>query len=247
MPMQVLKIGSSYERRWVMHATLGVLLVVLAFAVSLSNWSVEARVLIAPTLAAFGLAFFVGSMQIARQLRSLVHVTIGSTPRIRLIPPVRQHVDALAATIDGSVRDELGWDFAEVNRLLSLIGRSPITLLSIVDRPGGTVVGAISCVPDLAAQSTMILTGWIGPAHRRLGLASEAVRAVCDVLARQDYEYVSVEIRAGNDAALRLLEATGFATAGERHRMASDEHDQHVLIMQRRLTEVEGAAAGTSV
>lgn len=98
------------------------------------------------------------------------------------------------------------------------------TFLSLIDRPGVEILvlekshegivgyAVLWCIIDQGELANMAVT----PEHRCQGLGSFLLCSVLDVARERKVQTVFLEVRASNEAALRMYERFGFCDAGLR-------------------------------
>jgi [ribosomal protein S18]-alanine N-acetyltransferase len=114
-----------------------------------------------------------------------------------------------------------------------------IGCVEVAEAGDGTIVGVfcIWCVAD-EAHLMRIATA---PGHRRQGIGRELLDAAFDRARRAGCDHMTLEVAAGNRAAIDLYVAAGFSVAGRRpgyYRTPPDD----ALLMRRDL-RAEGPAA----
>ena len=102
----------------------------------------------------------------------------------------------------------------------SAVGDRGVLLLAFRDEQAIGLVGAFR--PDDAPEGAELISMWVAPGERRLGVAGRLVRAVVDWWTTTDAESLMLWVTDGNEPALRLYESIGFEDAGERRRLPSD-------------------------
>lgn len=89
--------------------------------------------------------------------------------------------------------------------------------------------GSLMFVLDEATLTTVA----VDPAYRRRGIASALLAALVDDASRREVTAMTLEVRAGNDAALALYRRFGFQVEGRRKRYYEPDGED-ALIMWRR-------------
>jgi ribosomal protein S18 acetylase RimI-like enzyme len=103
---------------------------------------------------------------------------------------------------------------------LGAAGEHGATYFAIADT---SVVGMVSAYrPDPVGSSIELVSMWVSPSHRRAGIAGELVRAVLGWANGTGATTVDLWVTRGNEAAVRLYEATGFQKNGEYQPLPSD-------------------------
>ncbi len=109
--------------------------------------------------------------------------------------------------------DELSRDFSDV---LVALG------------PGGSVAGYAVCW-NVAGEAHLLNIA-TAPEHRGRGVGRALLRACLRRAARAGSELMRLEVRAGNDVAIRLYSGEGFVFAGMRRRYYTDTGEDAVLM-----------------
>lgn len=102
---------------------------------------------------------------------------------------------------------------------------SMILVISSEDRVAGFVIAW------LVVDELHILNVAVDPSLRRRGLARLLLGELLDRAQRCGMSLATLEVRVGNEAAIRLYEGLGFRTIGLRRRYYADGED--ALVMQR--------------
>ena len=124
---------------------------------------------------------------------------------------------------DGHFRSEL----EPVNRGRILVARE-------VD-PGGSVTVVGFCVYRLVADEMHVFNLAVSPERRRQALGRRLLRTALGAARRAAASRALLEVRAGNEAALRLYTSEGFTVAGRR-RAYYLEPLEDAVCLQRPLT-----------
>lgn len=109
-----------------------------------------------------------------------------------------------------------GYDLASVKRYWELATLDPERhLLVAADKETGATMGLV----DFVSQSPADGLPWIGlvithRSHQRLGVGSEALRAVASYLASQEHPAVRMAVTDGNETGLKFAHSFGFADYG---------------------------------
>ena len=115
---------------------------------------------------------------------------------------------------------------------LGASGRRSVTLFAIVDQSVVGIVGAYRSDP--VGSSIELVSMWVSPAQRRVGIAAKLVEAVVGWARETDAASVDLWVTQGNDAAVRLYEAAGFRETGE-HQPLPSSPCKNELRMRRAL------------
>jgi RimJ/RimL family protein N-acetyltransferase len=103
---------------------------------------------------------------------------------------------------------------------LGAAGNRSVTFFAVVDE---SVVGLVSAHrPHPAELSSELVSMWVSPAHRRVGVAAELVTAVVDWALQAGMVTVELWVTHGNDAARHLYENAGFRLTGDHKPLPSD-------------------------
>ncbi|MBV9812081.1 MAG: GNAT family N-acetyltransferase [Acetobacteraceae bacterium] len=121
---------------------------------------------------------------------------------------------------------------------------SATSFAAFLAQPG--VLGLLDGVAGFAlarhvAGEAEVLMLAVLPAQRRRGRARALLRATHDALCKVGAAALFLEVHAGNDAALRLYETSGYRPVGRRTRYYPDGGD--AVVMRRDLTPDGSAGA----
>lgn len=99
-------------------------------------------------------------------------------------------------------------------------GEHTVTLFATVD---DSVVGLVSAYrPDPSGHSADLVSMWVSPTHRRVGVAVELVTAVVAWAHQTGLATVELWVTRGNDAAVDMYETAGFRVTGDHQPLPSD-------------------------
>lgn len=137
---------------------------------------------------------------------------------MNLVPFARAHLEAVLAVEGQAFAGHDPWSRAAFEG--ELINPQAIWLVAEVDGVVGGYAGGWAGGADFH-----LLNLAVAPAFRRRGLARELVRGVLGRAAERGCRRATLEVRKGNDHALRLYESLGFVAVGVRPRHYSDGED----------------------
>lgn len=69
--------------------------------------------------------------------------------------------------------------------------------------------------------------------YRRKGVAQKLVNALVDMSIKENADFVTLEVRKSNEAAIKLYEKTGFKKAGERKNFYEAPREDAILMTYR--------------
>jgi [ribosomal protein S18]-alanine N-acetyltransferase len=75
-----------------------------------------------------------------------------------------------------------------------------------------------------------ILNVSVDPDHRRKGLARQMLTVALEVCTEQRLQYVTLEVRVSNTAAITLYESLGFRSIGRRKNYYSDNREDALVL-----------------
>lgn len=70
----------------------------------------------------------------------------------------------------------------------------------------------------------------VSPAHRRMGIGRLLLSSLIDCARREQYAFVTLEVRASNQAAIGLYHSLGFAEVGRRRNYYDDPTEDALLL-----------------
>lgn len=109
-------------------------------------------------------------------------------------------------------------------------------------------LGAVCLVGDrVAAYGGMLLVPGEGqitniathPDFRRMGYGRAVLDALLLGAKKNDCEQVALEVRASNEAAIRMYEQAGFLTAGRRKHFYRDPAEDALVMLHRGILQLE--------
>ena len=100
-------------------------------------------------------------------------------------------------------------------------GLNSVTYLAM---DAGIAVGIAAGVRDrIDPQRADLMSMWVAPAHRRLGIGRMLVDAVAAWARAQDMLYLCLMVTSNNDHALRFYQSLGFALTGRNEPYRNDQ------------------------
>ena len=149
---------------------------------------------------------------------------------IHIVPFAEAHVKAVAQIERACFADPWTED-----GLREELDNRCARFLTAVDA-GGAVAGYIGCHTVL--DEGYIANVAVSPAFRRRGIGRKLVQALLEQSA--DLAFVTLEVRASNEPAIRLYERCGFQPVGTRKNFYSHPTED-ALLMTRCFEKEEGA------
>lgn len=125
----------------------------------------------------------------------------------QIVPMTQAHVGRIAALETRCFSDP--WPEAAI--LPELTNELSLWLVAV---SGEEVLGYVGSQTVLQESDMMNLA--VAPEYRRQGIARALVTALCRALAEQGSRCLTLEVRASNEAAIRLYASMGFAPVGRR-------------------------------
>lgn len=93
---------------------------------------------------------------------------------------------------------------------------------------GEQVLGYVGSQTVMQESDMMNLA--VAPEYRRQGIARALVTALCRALAERESRRLTLEVRASNDAAIRLYASEGFAPVGRRPNYYSHPKEDALIL-----------------
>lgn len=115
---------------------------------------------------------------------------------------------------------------------------NPYGRFFVAEDPDGEILGYIGSW--FVYEECHIGTIAVHREHRGEGLASELVRHTAAQALSEDIDYIILEVRTNNDAAISLYQSLGFRQVGLRKGYYTDTGDDAYLMMHDRLGELAG-------
>ena len=130
-----------------------------------------------------------------------------------------------------------------------LRGESHADVLFLVATEASDVVGWLELqrVQAHKMRHVAVLTLAVGARHRRMGIGTDLLRRGYGWARRHDVRKISLNVRAGNEAAVALYEREGFVREGReaQHVRVGDGFEDN-LIMARFLNDAVADPSGTA-
>lgn len=104
---------------------------------------------------------------------------------------------------------------------------SNLLVIEPEDRPGATCAHVCYWVVH---DELHILNVSVHPDSRRQGLARRMLARALEVCTEQRLQYVTLEVRVSNDAAISLYESLGFREIGRRKNYYSDNREDALVL-----------------
>jgi len=140
-----------------------------------------------------------------------------------IIPMEVQHIPALAAIEHLCFREP--WSEAA---LAEECGKG----LFLVAEQDSQAIGYVGC--QVVLDEGYITNVAVAPEHRRQGIGRALIVRLLVEAERQGLAFVTLEVRASNEAAIALYQQLGFVTVGQRPRFYS-QPTEDALLMTRFL------------
>lgn len=146
-----------------------------------------------------------------------------SDPSNVLLRPMRWWDIAQVATLEHQVFPRDAWSVEQFWEELA----QPTRWYVVAEEPSGAIVGYAGLFllqPEADVQTIAVALSAQG-----LGLGRQLLGALIDESVRQGCRHVTLEVRSGNAAALRLYAAAGFTQISRRSRYYPDGEDACIL------------------
>jgi [ribosomal protein S18]-alanine N-acetyltransferase len=114
---------------------------------------------------------------------------------------------------------------------------SDVTRLFVVREDGGAIVAFCACW--MIFDELHINTLAVAPAERRRGVATALLNRVLGDAAAAGIRKATLEVRASNEAALRLYERLGFRVTAVRERYYAQPEEDALILWRDRLSTDE--------
>ena len=193
--------------------------VLLAMVVLLVTSGIEGstRVYGLVAYAALGLALCVAVKLDARRVRKRGHLTLTSTPRLRVVPATLKRIEGFTAICDPVTVGHMGWTADDVTKLSAQFkaGRPAVRL--VLERRTSRVIG---CVMPKRVGNGFIIVGWIGAEYRRQGYGSELLDQMCADAFAAGCRSVLIAVPAADPQLAPFLAQRQFVAAGT-HKLLS--------------------------
>ena len=152
---------------------------------------------------------------------------------LRILPMTREQVPGAAALERACFSHP--WSEAMLAEELD----NPVSVFraAVLD---GRVIGYVGM--QAAAREGYVANLAVDPAYRRRGAGRRLMSALLDYGRENGLEFISLEVRASNEGAIRLYEGLGFRCCGRRPRFYDDPVED-ALLMTRVLREESAAPA----
>ena len=146
--------------------------------------------------------------------------------KIEIVPMCPSHVPAISAMEAETFSTP--WDEASIRGELE----NPLALWLVGVDEAGTVLGYVGS--QTCFEDADILNVCVTPAARRRGIAEALMRELEARLVPKGVEKITLEVRASNEAAIRLYEKLGYAQVGVR-KGYYEKPREDALILQKKL------------
>ncbi len=135
--------------------------------------------------------------------------------------------DAFAVTVtDALGRSDSDWEHMVRQRCASDVSATWIA------HRGGLSVGVVAAFADPLSEEVELVSMWVAPAARGVGLARRLVDAVIAWADERSAPCVSLWATRGNDPAQRLYATAGFVVTSDHQPLASDPCKDEVRMVR---------------